>query len=354
MVRSFLKVIWWAMSVWMMVIPSALWAADSGVAGPALDPGMVNPGFHDKPGWFKNSFLDLREDIAEANADGKQLLVYFYQDGCPYCQKLLDTNFSLREIESTTRERYDVVAINIWGDRELIDVQGQEMTEKQFASQLKVMFTPTLVFLNKAGSVVLRLNGYYPPHKFKAALEYASSPTEPGRQSFRDYVQQRAPVAAQGKLHQDERYISAPYKLDQRPGKRPLVVFFEQTDCADCDELHLEILKRPESQVQLQKFDVVLLDMWSKSPLTTPDGQSLTAAQWARALNVQYAPTAVMFDANGTEVFRTEAYLKAFHIQSALEYVASGAFKEQPSFQRYIQSRADALRAQGVHIDIME
>lgn len=348
----------WAMVVWLATMP--LWVCAAGPAqtnvGPdtALAPGLVNPGYHEKPAWFKNSFLDLREDVAEARASGKRVLLFFYQDGCPYCQKLLETNFALRDIEDTTRARFDVIALNIWGDREVVDLQGQMLIEKQLASQLKVMFTPTLVFLDETGAVVLRLNGYYPPHRFRAALDYAGSPIESTRQSFRDYLRQQAPVAAQGKLHQDAGYLAAPYQLNKRAAGRPLAVLFEQVDCAPCDELHQDILKRPESRALLAKFDVVLLDMWSKTPVTTPDGQTLTAAQWARALNVQYAPTLVMFAANGTEAFRTEAYLRAFHIQSALDYVVSAAYQEQPNFQRYIQTRADALRARGVAVDIMK
>ncbi|MFA7386616.1 MAG: hypothetical protein WCZ87_03030, partial [Thiohalobacteraceae bacterium] len=49
----------------------------------SLEPGMTNPGYHEKPAWFKNSFLDLREDVAEARAEDKQVVLYFYQDGCP-------------------------------------------------------------------------------------------------------------------------------------------------------------------------------------------------------------------------------------------------------------------------------
>ncbi|MBI5039736.1 MAG: thioredoxin fold domain-containing protein [Gammaproteobacteria bacterium] len=333
-----------------------LWAlaAESATSDVGLAPGMVNPGYHEQPAWFKNSFLDLREDIAEARAGDKRVLLFFYQDGCPYCQKLLETNFALRDIEAKTRAGFEVIALNIWGDREVIDMHGQTLIEKQFASQLKVMFTPTLLFLDETGAVVLRLNGYYPPHQFKAALDYASSPTESTRQSFRDYLRQHDPVAAQGKLHQDARYLQAPYRFDKRTGGRPLAVFFEQADCAACDELHLDILKRPESQTLLAKFDVALLDMWTKMPLTTPDGQATTATQWARALNVQYAPTLVLFDADGREVFRTEAYLKAFHMQTALDYVASGVYKEQSNFQRYVQARADALRARGIPVDIMQ
>jgi len=36
-----------------------------------LEPGMVNPGYHEKPDWFKNSFLDIREDIEEAAGEGR-------------------------------------------------------------------------------------------------------------------------------------------------------------------------------------------------------------------------------------------------------------------------------------------
>lgn len=319
----------------------------------SLEPGMTNPGYHEKPAWFKNSFLDLREDVAEARAEDKQVVLYFYQDGCPYCKKLLDTNFALRDIEAKTRAGFDVIAINMWGDREVTNLQGEEVTEKAFASALKVMFTPTMLFLNDAGEVVLRLNGYYPPHRFTAALDYASSDA-PSRMSFRDYAQQQAPTPATGKLHQDGAFLQPPYRLAERQGERPLAVFFEQAECAACDELHQDILQRPESRELLAEFDVALFDMWAKTPLTTPVGESTTAADWARELNVQYAPTLVLFDAEGSEAFRAEAYLKAFHIQSVLDYVASGAYKTQTSFQRFVQARADRLEAAGIHVDLME
>jgi hypothetical protein len=52
-------------------------------------------------------------------------------------------------------------------------------------------------------------------------------------------------------------------------------------------------------------------------------------------------------------VFRTEAYLKAFHTQSSMDYVASMAYLEQPEFQRYIAARAAVLEEQGIHVDLM-
>lgn len=349
MIRRLIPLVW-LLSIVALSMPLTH-AADPDEVG--LEPGMVNPGYHEKPEWFKNSFLDIREDVAEAAASGKRVVLYFYQDGCPYCKKLLDTNFALREIEDKTRNGFDVIAINMWGDREVTDLQGGQVTEKHFASELRVMYTPTMLFLNESGEVVLRINGYYPPHRFMAALDYVGSRSE-SKLAFRDYAQQQAPAAAQGKLHQDAAYLQEPYRLDQRKGGRPLAVFFEQIECAACDELHTEILKRDESKTQLERFDVALLDMWGKTPLTTPAGKPSTAAAWARELNIQYAPTLVLFDAGGKEVFRAEAYLRSFHVQSVLDYVASGAYREQPNFQRFVQARAADYEARGIHIDLMD
>ncbi len=340
-------------AILLLLATAPAWSAGSAQQDEGLLEGMVNPGYHEQPAWFKQSFLDIREDVREAAANHKRVLLYFYQDGCPYCKKLLETNFALRDIVARTRESLEVIAINLWGDREVTGFNGALTTEKQFAADLKVMFTPTMLFLDEQGDVVMRLNGYYPPHKFAAVLDYVGAGMEK-QLPFRDYWEQQAPPAATGTLHRDPSHLQPPYRLSQRSARRPLLVLFEQKDCAACDELHLDILKRNETAELLKGFDVVLLDMWSAAALQAPDGSDTTAAEWAKKLNIQYAPTLVMFDSDGDEVFRAEAYLKAFHIQSSLDYVLSGAYREQPSFQRFVQARADALEAQGIHVDLMD
>ena len=188
---------------------------------------------------------------------------------------------------------------------------------------------------------------------FQVVLDYVGQHRE-GDMSFRDYLAKVSPRAAKGPLHNDNAYLQPPYHLAARAGGKPLLVLFEQKDCPQCDELHGDILRRKESVQLLAGFDVVLLDMWAKTPVQTPDGKDTTASDWSRSLGIQYAPTLVMFDRSGKEAFRTEAYLKAFHLQSAMDYVLSGAYLKQPSFQRYIQARAGALEARGVHIDLMK
>ncbi|MFQ5644948.1 MAG: thioredoxin family protein, partial [Thiogranum sp.] len=125
----------------LRILPALLLMGNLAASGAQPEPpqdvlqaGLVNPGFHEQPAWFKHSFLDIREDISEAAAQGKRVLLYFYQDGCPYCKKLLETNFALRDVSDRTRKAMDVIAINIWGDREVTDLAGNSVSEKQFAA----------------------------------------------------------------------------------------------------------------------------------------------------------------------------------------------------------------------------
>ena len=95
------------------------------------------------PDWFKESFLEFEDDIEEAAAENKRLVLYFHQDGCPYCNKLVEDNFRNDDIKATMLEHFDLVAINMWGDREVIQVGGRSFTEKTLAAALSVNFTPT-------------------------------------------------------------------------------------------------------------------------------------------------------------------------------------------------------------------
>jgi len=315
---------------------------------------MVNPGYHEKPSWFKESFLDLREDVEEATANKKRVLLYFYQDGCPYCAKLLQDNLGQKKIADKTRNNFDVIALNMWGDKEVTDLSGNVTTEKKFAENLKVMYTPTLLFLNEKGQLALRVNGYYAPRKFETALDYIRGRNET-KISFRNYYNKHAPAAVSGKLHSQPFILQPPYNLKTLLKKdKPVLVLFEQKKCKDCDELHKDIFKRKETVKELNKFNVVRLDMWGRDKLIDMQGKDISSKDFAKKMDINNAPSFVFLNAKGKEVFRIDAYLKSFHIQSVLDYVSSEAYKTQPNFQRFIGARADKLEAQGVHVDLMD
>ena len=333
----------------------------SSIAG-AADDARVAPAIstistivsHEPPAWFKQSFLDLRDDVKEASSAGRRVMLYFYQDGCPYCSKMLQNNFGQKAIADKTRQHFDVIALNIWGDREVVDLSGKAMPEKAFATAQKVQFTPSLLLLDEKGEVALRLNGYIPPHKFSAALDFVGQRLEK-KQNFSDYLAAKVREPASGQLHGEAWLMKPPLKLAaaQKTGK-PLLVLFEQKECAACDELHEEAFTRSDVAALLKQFQVAQIDMAARESVQTPAGETLAARDWARRIGVFYTPSLLFFDAKGREVFRVEGYLKSFHLASSLEYVASGAYRTQPEFQRFIETRAAQRRAKGERVELMQ
>jgi thioredoxin-related protein len=329
-------------------------AAGLGLAAalPAADEGRFLGGTETTyPPWFKNSFLELADDVEEASAAGKRVLILFHQDACPYCNALIERNLSQKDIEQRLRSDFEVVALNLRGDREVVDVGGQVFTEKDFARALNVQFTPTLLFLDASGTIVLRLNGYVPPDELRVALEYASS--EAGDVDYIDYLAARRPVSQGAIPAKADLFSAPPYDLRTALGRgKPLAVFFEQSDCPNCDALHAGPLAEAGTTELLGDFHAVQLDMWSDTPVVTPGGEALVSREWARSLGVRYAPTVVLFSPEGREIIRSESYLKQFHFQTVLAYVASGAYREEPDFQRFLTQRADAIRAEGRDVDV--
>ncbi|MFS8087042.1 MAG: thioredoxin family protein, partial [Acidobacteriota bacterium] len=188
-----------------------------------------------------------------------------------------------------------------------------------------------------------------------AALDFVGARLEQ-KQSFVDYLAAHASKPARGQLHQAPWLMKPPLKLADSLGRerKPLLVLFEQKECAACDELHTEAFTRPEVIALLRQFQVARIDMASTSSVQTPTGETLRAREWVRKLGVFYTPTLVFFDAGGREVFRVDGYLRPFHLASSLDYVASGAHLTQPEFQRFIEARAAARRARGERVELMQ
>jgi len=306
----------------------------------------------DYPSWFKESFLDLREDLNEASSAGKRIMLFFHQDGCPYCNALVERNLAQKNIKEYMQKNFDVIAINMWGDREVTYVNGKQYSEKKLAEGLRVQFTPTLLFYDEKGKVVLRLNGYRAPERFMIELNYVAQKQEQ-KTTPREYIKaHHVSQKSSHEIHDEPFFIKGAIDLSKRNKHKPYAVFFEQKDCPDCDTLHSKILPDPEIRGILSHFDVYQLDMWSKTPLLTADGKKITARDWAKQLSIEYAPSIVLFDSNDKEVIRSEAVFKLFHTAGILDYVKTGAYQKEPSFQRYLSTRADKIREQGKDVNI--
>jgi thioredoxin-related protein len=291
------------------------------------------------PAWFRLSFLNLEEDLREAAAFKKRgLIVYFGQEYCPYCKALLEGNFGRSDIARYTRTYFDVVAIDIQGHKTVTDLQGREMSEQAYAAREKVNFTPTLIFYDVEGREALRLQGYYPPYKFRAALEFVADGYY-REESFRDYLQRANPPLAfdlEG-LNQEEFFQSPPYALNRSrlQADMPLVVFFEQGDCHACDVLHTAPLQNEKIRQLLGRFESVQLDIGSDTPVITPTGVRTTSRQWADTLDLFYTPTLMFFDRQGNEIVRVDSVVGFYRLRKVLEYVLSGAIDEGVPLQQF-------------------
>lgn len=303
------------------------------------------------PKWFKESFLNLQEDVEEAKKEGKRIMLLFHQDGCPYCNALVERNLAQKDIEAKVRKNFDVIALNMWGDRELTYLDGKQYIEKTFAELLRVQFTPTIIFLDENGKIVLRLNGYRAPHRFSVDLDYVAQHKE--NTDYREFVKANLKQGPSSKhLNSEDFFSSPPYDLRPQPGGKATAVFFEQKDCPNCDTLHSKILPDKQIRAIVKEMKSVQLDMWSNTEVITPQGKKTTAREWAKQLDIKFAPSIVLFNEQGEEVIRSEAFFKVFHTQGIFQYTVSGDYKEEPSFQRWLSGYAEQFREQGKDVDI--
>jgi thioredoxin-related protein len=116
------------------------------VAAPAAAVEMGDDGLH-KQDWFALTFKDVAEDIRAAADEGKHLALVFEQRGCIYCKKMHEELLADSEVSDFIKAHFMVVQYNLFGDEEVIDLNGETLTEKTAARQWGVVFTPTILFM---------------------------------------------------------------------------------------------------------------------------------------------------------------------------------------------------------------
>ena len=116
------------------------------LAGASFAAEMGDDGLH-KADWMRDTFKDLQEDFEEAKSEGKKLLLLVEQRGCLYCRDMHENTFTDPRVDALLRNDFFVVQLNLHGDIEIIDTDGEELSEKQAMRKWGILFTPTMVFL---------------------------------------------------------------------------------------------------------------------------------------------------------------------------------------------------------------
>ena len=312
--------------------------------GQTVQAGTANPAH-----LIKSSFLNLKEDLAEAAGRGRVLTIFFSQTGCSYCELVHKVNFADQAIADLLKSHFDIVELDSLGSREVKDFSGVAMPEKQFAYQVGIQFSPMLVFYLGDGTEVFRMKGYYKPDQFKVALQYIAGGHFKST-SFRAYASEHLPhtVVKSGLI--DEAFFAKTNDISQlaveaKKQNKGLALLFTQAQCPSCVELHQEIFSDTAIVDRLtSKYAVVRINVLGQSAIKDLFGQPTTESRLADALRIRYTPTIVFLDHTGAEIIRYESYLKRQDFTGLVQFVTTNAWQKTPSFQDWLRDTFYAAR----------
>jgi len=304
---------------------------------------------HSMPEWFKDSFMDISEDVEEAKEENKHVMLFMTLNFCPYCTKMLNNNFKEgSKLQPYIQENFDVIGIDIKGSKEIAVNEDLVLTEKEYAKHLNVQYTPTIIFLNQSNEVVVRINGYRSIDNFKYILDFVKN-KEYKNMKLTQYIEKVKNktfyTLQENKLFKEINNLS---KIDG-----PLAVIFEDGSCIQCDYLHNNTLQNKDVSIELNKFTVVRLDASSTTKITTPSGKVTTAKKWAEDLVLDYRPGILLFN-NKKEQARIDALLYSFHFKELFRFVSTKQYVTYKSFLDYLKVRQDHLLKSGTNIDISD
>ena len=241
----------------------------------------------------------------------------------------------------------------MFGDREIVDIDEEEYTEKEYAIKHKVQFTPTLIFFDEEGKQLLRLNGYINIKDFNLALDYIKDKKEDSL-SYKDFLRSKKNLKENMTLIDEPDLFTKSRNFVRDNNSKKMAIFFEASNCKECETLHNKLLKDEKTKVLLKKMDLFQVDMNSSKSIVTPDKIITKIKDWTRELNITHIPTVIFFDEKAKEIIRIESNFKNFHFQTIVDYAVSNAYKDEKEFQRYLTKRANSIRENGVDVNIWD
>ncbi|MGB5733033.1 MAG: thioredoxin family protein, partial [Thiohalocapsa sp.] len=111
--------------------------------------------------FFDTTFGDFSEELATAREDGKAgILLMFEMDECPFCHRMKTTVLNQPEVQDYFKEHFLIFPVDVEGDVEVTDFQGNVAAQKDFAlQQFRVRATPVFAFFDLDGNLVARYTG---------------------------------------------------------------------------------------------------------------------------------------------------------------------------------------------------
>lgn len=117
---------------------------------------------------------DMQEAQKMAEANGKKVLIYAEASWCVYCKKMDKKVFPDQAVIDSMETYFYPVRLDIESDKQIL-VNGQKMTQQQFARTHRVRATPTIFFMDKDGTILGSQPGFIPADTFSKLLAYVGS-----------------------------------------------------------------------------------------------------------------------------------------------------------------------------------
>ena len=151
--------------------------------------------------WYLESFLDLAEDVETAAKNGKRLAIIWSQRGCIYCKRMAQEHFADPKLVAYIRENFEVLHLNLFGSKEIIDFDGTRLGEKPMAQRFGIRLTPTIQFfperaeglgkLEISKREVARMPGLLEPREFLAMFRFVREKAYE-KSSFNEWLKTQA------------------------------------------------------------------------------------------------------------------------------------------------------------------
>ncbi len=307
----------------------------------------------EKPDWFKDSFLDFREDAEEAAEEGKHMLVFADLKGCPYCAKMLTDSFKTSVKDGGNKEfiqsNFDTIHVDIKGSREVTFDDELIVSEKKLAEALKVKFTPTLLFMNADNKIVARVSGYRSPREFQQVLNFVKEKAYETT-NFASYRKTNLTDSIYEFLPHEKIVKLTDFKKAFE-SEKPLAIIVEDKTCDDCARFHKDTLSLPATKALMEKFNFVRLDALSTEEIIDIDGNKTTASEWLEKKGITYRP-AILLYGDGQLRADVMGMIKTHHFQQMLAYVGDKKFNEYESWLDYEEVVTQKMLKEGKTVDI--
>jgi thioredoxin-related protein len=284
--------------------------------------------------FFTQSFGDLPEELAEAREAGKLgLLLFFEQEGCPYCERMLKTILNQAEVQDWYRKRFVSIAVDINGDVELTDIDGITLPSKVFAEHRRVKTTPTLSFIDLSGAEVYRrvtmVSGvaeFMMMGQYVAEGRYTDTP-------WRVYAGEHPEVVNSATVQQVVDFREEAAAIAE--GGLTLLLAVTREGCTYCAQLRREFLApmiRSGEYADTVRIREMMME--PDMPIVDFSGQPTTTAKLAARYGVSITPTVLLLDSSGNSLRPpitgiNNADMYGFYLDQAIAEAATVRATEQ-------------------------